>query len=221
VLSQVYLVLGVGIHLRIQTVYCLNGEHRSTAVKIDQYDIMRYEQLLSEFLDLHSDFEDQLSEWRSGLTRHGERLSLDEAPESEMSIAHAREAHPLFSRIATTREETNRYFRSGDIRMLIPVVDVINAGRAIEVFDELGVKNLFPTIGEGCLLFTRITPVLICPKIERENRSEVVVPSTIDPRYAILIGLGGCRSQDTLPMLSLRLLQGVLDWIRVLPVVGK
>ncbi|AXG10856.1 PDDEXK family nuclease [Haloplanus rubicundus] len=116
----------------------MDDSERET-VELDQYDVMRYEQLLSEFLDRHSNFEDQLSEWRKGLNRHGERVSLDEAPESEMSIANAREAHPLFSRIVTTREETNRYFRTGNIRMLLPVVDVIYAGRAIEVFDELGV----------------------------------------------------------------------------------
>ena len=109
------------------------------AVEVNQYDVMRYEQILSEFLNVHSDFEDQLSEWGKGLNMHGERMSLNEAPESEMSIANAREAHPLFSRIATTREETNRYFTTGDIRMLLPVVDVINAGRAIEVFNDLGV----------------------------------------------------------------------------------
>lgn len=115
------------------------GQSEMGAVELNEYDVMRYEQTLSDFLNEHIEFEDQLSEWRKGLGRHGERMSLNEAPKSEMSIANAREAHPLFSRIATTREETNRYFTTGDIRLILPVIDVINAGRAIEVFNDLGV----------------------------------------------------------------------------------
>jgi len=113
-------------------------EPGSASVKVDQYDVMRYEQLLSEFLNQHSDFEDRLSEWRSGRTR-SERMRLEDAPESEMASANQREAHPLLYRIATTREETNQWFRTGKLKMLLPVVDVINAGRAVEIFDELDV----------------------------------------------------------------------------------
>lgn len=108
---------------------------------IDQWDIMNFERYLSEFLDRHSDFEENVREWQSNMQR-SERGSLEDLSNPNMSMLSKKEAHPLYSRVAITREEINNWFLTGDIKPILPVVQVINAGRAIEVFDELEVLDL-------------------------------------------------------------------------------
>lgn len=109
--------------------------------QLDLFDVMRYEQLLSDFMNEHSDF-DRLVKESAYPMPSNEPARLNELEELGHSPLRARESHPLISRVAIARSEIEHAVLTGNLSPIDPVIDVVNAGRAIEVFPDLGVLDL-------------------------------------------------------------------------------
>lgn len=68
-----------------------------------------------------------------------------------MKLSNATKAHPLNSSVATTREKVNQWLITKQLRRILPVVNVISAGRAVELFDKFGVLDLSGNSSEKTL----------------------------------------------------------------------
>lgn len=119
----------------------------ATAGTADVYDVMRYEQFLSEVLADYENFEARLAQWADGRDL-GSQVNIGDISGGDMAYSHVPDGHPLFARVAITRDEATKALESDELTPILPVVDVYHTARGLERVGDLA-ETAEGASGEG------------------------------------------------------------------------